>query len=453
MSIIRPRLNDFYKIGILQEKTDFAIPFLDEDLPLYVDPFLLWKSPSQQDQTLHLGLITAFRSILNMENSKAISALQTISECNEVGLGGSAKKRGHKIGESLAQKIIENYGYIKKSVGREIQHLEEIQLMTDQIGKDRISDFTCSILKSFLIDFTIDQSKKTGLPLTDITLTDVYDLRKEVLIEVNVALPINPIDQKPILLVPKRWLRYSPWINYEDYFEHHYLKEYAEEGVEPPNRFDVLHYNRENYDLVVQYIQKKEKTYEDCKNDPLFKAIPILSAKRTLNEIKKLPTGKSDNSDKKYEDHMCKLLPSLLYPHLDFAQEQSRTESGTLIRDLIFYNNRSSNVLAEFWEKFSCHQLVFELKNVKELDRDHLNQLNRYLNQSFGSVGILVTRNAPPKNIIKNIIDLWSGQRKCILVLTDEDIELMVTVFESKQRDPIEILNMKYSEFVRSCPS
>ena len=42
--IIRPRLNDYYKILLNQDRIDFFIPFLDEDLPLYVDPFLLWKS-------------------------------------------------------------------------------------------------------------------------------------------------------------------------------------------------------------------------------------------------------------------------------------------------------------------------------------------------------------------------------------------------------------------------
>jgi hypothetical protein len=34
------------------------------------------------------------------------------------------------------------------------------------------------------------------------------------------------------------------------------------------------------------------------------------------------------------------LMPSLLYPQLDFATAQSRTDSGVSIRDLVFYNNR-----------------------------------------------------------------------------------------------------------------
>ena len=44
MALIRPRLNDYYGLPFTQEAVDFAIPFLDEDVPLYLDPFLLWKS-------------------------------------------------------------------------------------------------------------------------------------------------------------------------------------------------------------------------------------------------------------------------------------------------------------------------------------------------------------------------------------------------------------------------
>jgi hypothetical protein len=33
---------------------------LDEDIPLYLDPFFLWKSPSLQDKSLHTSLINCF---------------------------------------------------------------------------------------------------------------------------------------------------------------------------------------------------------------------------------------------------------------------------------------------------------------------------------------------------------------------------------------------------------
>ncbi len=70
MTLIRPRLTDHHNILLAQEEIDFAIPYLDEDLPLYVDPFLLWKSPSQQDNALHSILINSFNHLGYLVNHK-----------------------------------------------------------------------------------------------------------------------------------------------------------------------------------------------------------------------------------------------------------------------------------------------------------------------------------------------------------------------------------------------
>ena len=96
---------------------------------------------------------------------------------------------------------------------------------------------------------------------------------------------------------------------------------------------------------------------EDCKNDPLFSQIPVLSAKRKLMELLKLKTGKEDGADWRYEDLSAELLSSLFYPHLDFAQTQSRTDSGRHIRDLIFYNNRDIDFLDEIFTEYKNRQL------------------------------------------------------------------------------------------------
>ena len=78
------------------------------------------------------------------------------------------------------------------------------------------------------------------------------------------------------------------------------------------------------------------------------------------------------------------MLPSLLYPHLDFAAEQSRTEGGTLIRDLVFYNNREHPFLSDLFDDFDARQIVFEIKNVKSISQDNINQLNQYMTNNLG---------------------------------------------------------------------
>lgn len=457
MNIIRPRLNDFYNIPITQEEVDFAIPFIDEDIPLYVDPFLLWKSPSMQDNSLHISITNSFNNlgflVKQNKNQEAIDILIKASECSEVGLGNSKNKEGKRIGENIAKNILRQFIEIPQIEKSGFIHFEEIQLLVDNISKDRISDITCNFILSFLVDFTIEQCEKYGIPIEKVKLDYIYNIKKNKFEEEETHLPINPYNNKPIIFTPKRWLRHIPWINTDDYFNSYYIKNLLKDGDEFPDRIKLLGFNRHNYDIVKTYTAIKEKEFENCKHDPLFSQIPITSAKRKINTIIKLPTGKTDNADIKFEDNVCQLMASLLYPHLDFAKEQSRTESGMQIRDLIFYNNITTDFLKEIYEQYNCKQIVMELKNVQEVKQEHILQLNRYLKDQFGNFGIIVTRNPPPKKVIKNTIDLWSAQRKCILILHDSDLKLMTQVFESKQRNPIEIIKKKYIEFTRACPS
>jgi len=455
MTLIRPRLNDFHNLPFRQDEVDFAIPFLDEDIPLYVDPFLLWKSPSLQDNSLHTAIVNSFNHIgytYSKRNEKeALDALILASECNEVGLGSSRKRKGHPIGKKLANDVLSLFKSIPQINKCGFVHFEEIQLLVDNIAKDRVSDIACTFLKSFLIDYTIQSCKELNIPLEKCQQI-VYNYKTNCYEDESTYLPLNPENKEPIIFVPKRWLRYSTWIQYDDYFSSYFFPEVDEKSVNKNDRVAVLTFNRVNYDLLQVYIGIKEKSREDCKNDPLFNPIPVISAKKKFSVIKKLPTGVDNKADKEFENLSGQLLSSMLYPHLDFAAMQSRTDSGVLIRDLIFYNNRSFDFLADIYDNYDCRQIVIEMKNVKQIEREHINQLNRYLNDQFGRFGIILTRNKPPKNILKNTIDLWSGQRRCILILDDSDIGMMTEVFESKQRMPIEVLKKKYVEFTRMCP-
>ncbi len=456
MSLVRPRLTDYYGVLAPQAEVDFAIPFLDEDLPLAVDPFLLWKSPSQQDNALHLAIINAFNHLGYLMRKgrceDAARLLVAASECDEVGLGLSHERKGKRIGLGTAQDILSLFRDVPSYHEGGFAHVEEIQLFVDGIGRDRISDLTCSFIKSFLIDFTIDQCEKYRIPAEDSEIPAVYSHRLNKFESERVRLPINPEDRKPLLFVPKRWLRRVPWLNFDEYFSSYCPAERIDPSGKP-DRVRVLNFNRQNYDIVRDYVAAKELERNDCKNDPLFTQIPVTSAKASLKAIRQLPTGITDSNDKKFEREASRLLASLLYPQLDFASVQSRTESGVLIRDLIFYNNPRHAFLSELLKVYGSRQMVFELKNVKALEREHINQLNRYLKDEFGDFGILVTRNAPPKAMKRNLIDLWAGRRVCILTLTDSDLEQMVQLYESRQRDPIDVLNRNYVEFMRECPS
>ena len=458
MSLIRPRLTDYYGISSAQAELDFAIPFFSEDIPLYVDPFLLWRSPSQQDQALHTSLVNSFNRLNWLlrkgRDGEAVQNLILASECDEVGLGVSLTRKGKRIGEGAAREILELFRRIPEYGQFGFTHFEEIQLYVEGISRDRVSDIACNFLKSFLVDYTIEHCLKLGIPIVKVRLETLYDYKEQRFApDVEVELPVNPESGAPILVVPKRWLRYVPWISFDDYFATACPKDDVINAQGSEERIQVLLFNRANYGAIAEYVKAKERTSADCHNDPLFKQIPVISARRKLNEIKRLPSGAENKADKKYEDAVAQLMASLLYPHLDFAATQSRSEGGATIRDLVFYNNRSVDFLKEILDDYRSRQLVMELKNVRAIERDHINQLNRYLTNEFGAFGVLVTRNPLPKAMFRNTVELWSGQRRCIISLTDSDLELMVEVFDSQQRQPIEVLKKKYLEFRRACPS
>lgn len=439
-----------------QSELDFAIPFLDEDIPLYVDPFLLWRSPSYQDKGLHQIILAAFNSFGTLvrqgRKDEATAQLILSSECDEVGLGTSGQKKGKRIGEAKSREILALFERVPFYQQNGFRHIEEIQLFVDGIGKDRISDISCNFIKSFLIDYTAQECNTLGIPTVKTRVPNVYNVDQRNFEAVTASVPVHPQTGNPLLFVPKRWLRHTPWINYDTYFKDFCPQDDIAHEGEELTRVKVLTYNRDNYGVIDSYIKAKERTFEDCASDPLFTQIPIISARRKLAEIKKLPTGKTNNADIQYEKHIGQLLPSLLYPHLDFAQEQARTDSNVSIRDLIFYNSTTHPFLRQIMSDYNSRQVTFEMKNVNSIERIHVDQLNRYLKDNLGNFGVFVTRNPLKRPQFSSTIDLWSGQRKSIISLTDADIEQMVELFESKQRAPIDVIVKKYNEFRRACP-
>ena len=171
--LIRPRLTEHYGIFVPQKDLPFAIPHLDEDLPLYLDPFLLWKSPSQQDQALHFLIINSFNHLgaLLKKGERDHAAEQRVlaSECDEISLGHSSTGRGKRVGTKQANEILDVFERIPAYDERGFRHIEEAQFYVDGIAKDRISDIAASFLKSFLIDFTMDEAERLGLPLQTCT--------------------------------------------------------------------------------------------------------------------------------------------------------------------------------------------------------------------------------------------------------------------------------------------
>jgi hypothetical protein len=458
-SIVNPRLIDVFGADFTQDDVDFAIPRLHEDIPLYVDPFLLWVSADPEYQDMHARVLGFFRLVSDhVRSGHAAAAAQLLAGCHEpqaMGLGYTAgSRRGNNIGAGLIASMLAAHEAVPQLLDGGIRHLEELQLVIPKFAEDRLSDTASSILKDFFIDYTQRQCDEHGIPTRKTRLGNMYSPSRNMWIPAPEAqLPFNPVDDTPILLVPLDLLRHLPWINYEHYFR----SSFSTRVLQPAGRDArvakeaVLQFNARNYVEVERYVTERERLGSQCKPDPLFRPLSVSTLKSRLKTLLALPTGSTDGADREYEALVHDILCSMLYPTLELAESRVRTASGAHIRDLIFYNDGKTDFWKDLRERYEARQPVFELKNVKSLETEHVNQLYRYLDDEFGRLGILVTRNPMPKPILRNAVDLHSSKRVAVLCLDDRDLELMIAMAEAG-RSPADVLKKKFVEFTRLLP-
>ena len=148
---------------ILEEYGAFDIS-LHADLPLFIDPFLLFNSDKDEYQTLHEGMIEYLRFLRDKAARGGISkgllqAWYTFSEVSQNWLGYSVTgNRGSGLGPSFAralnanlQTVFANFGSERVTKG---SHLEKLTLIERGVGRDNISDFCTNLIKDYLLRYT-----------------------------------------------------------------------------------------------------------------------------------------------------------------------------------------------------------------------------------------------------------------------------------------------------------
>ncbi len=154
--------------GISQYDVDFVIPREGVDIPLGIDPFLLFKSRDPEYRELHGLVLNVFNAGVASVRAGDIAvarSILTFPEVPEIGLGYTqGGRRGSGVGTRLTDLIIETLSGSPQLVERGVRHIEEMQLLSAGIGPDRISDIVANILKRFLISYTQRHCKIWGVP-------------------------------------------------------------------------------------------------------------------------------------------------------------------------------------------------------------------------------------------------------------------------------------------------
>ncbi len=134
------------------------------DLPLFIDPFLLFNSKKPEYQKLHSGIINYLRhlrdkSIKGNVPDGRIKSLYRFSEVKQNWLGfckdgNTGRGLGGKFANSLNSNLVSIFANFGMEQLTSSSHLEKLCLIDQGVGRDMISDFTTNLIKDYLLSYT-----------------------------------------------------------------------------------------------------------------------------------------------------------------------------------------------------------------------------------------------------------------------------------------------------------
>ena len=147
----------------LEEFGAFNVALVN-DLPLFVDPFLLYDSPKPAYKELHDGIIAYLcflrdRAVKGELTSGTILHWLLFKEVRQNWLGFSKTGNvGTGLGPDFARALARNLTTALADFGNETishgSHLEKLGLLSGGVGRDHLSDFTTNLIKGYLLEYT-----------------------------------------------------------------------------------------------------------------------------------------------------------------------------------------------------------------------------------------------------------------------------------------------------------
>ncbi len=220
---------DFFNVETLDLDNYGAFNIsLINDLPLFIDPFLLFGSTKPEYQALHNSIL----EYLTFLKEKAEIGVNQVSQIkswylfpevkqNWFGystIGNSGSGLGLKFGRAFSSSIHIVFDDLGNEIVTQSSHLEKAGLFEIGVGKDNISDFTTNLVKEYLLNYTenfaIKHIDKTFLQRINVDKV-YFDYRLERWMPKEFTLPF--IFNDYVILTPRDILtKDDNWINSND---------------------------------------------------------------------------------------------------------------------------------------------------------------------------------------------------------------------------------------------
>lgn len=265
--------------GIIpSRKDDWFDPVLSLDTPLFLDPFLLYEEEKGVFEGSHREIIRFFDSVFqliaksggNKESLRYQKVLDILlfPEVEELCLGFATKgTKGSGTGRGSSRTIASALWAAIQAGLVEIRHFEEIGILHEGIGADRISDITAGILRRRLVAYTNAICRRHKVPVQTFRYQHgYYDFEQERWRPIKVELPYNSHSNKAVLLVPRHYLKTLPTINAEDFWDYSYTNqneiirnEFNYDVSRGVSKRNIVELARRHPELLQAYVGEAEK--------------------------------------------------------------------------------------------------------------------------------------------------------------------------------------------------
>lgn len=263
------------------------------DLPLFIDPMLIFNSEKPDYKILHENIIKYFHFLAKKSEQKLekgdIKLWYTFNEvCNNWFGYALEGNKGSALDIEFGYFLYKNIKFVlhtnQISSG---EHVEKIMLLYDGSGRDKISDMTVNLIKGYLCEYTQEFAKKylKGKDCRNFPVDRVeFNYLTESFITKEYYLPflINEKgEEEYILLTPSDILRKNePSINRDNFLKNNRkVREHIEN--------DVLRTQVNNY--IAKAVGEYERTQRENKKKPSERKIRAIEKESFSEMVKEHP--------------------------------------------------------------------------------------------------------------------------------------------------------------------
>ncbi len=310
---------------------------LVNDLPLFIDPFLLFNSEKEEYQTLHSDIIR-YLSFLREQSAQGtlsdglVKNWYSFPEVKQTWLGFSLSgNKGSGLGHDFARGLNENLNLLFPDFGAEKitkdSHLEKLCLVKDGVGRDSISDFTTNLIKGYLLEYTQTFAQKhIDAKFRDVRVVEKvkFNYKTRSWMPARYELPI--FDNDYVILTPFDLLtKDDTWINKDDLVsQFHYIPEAI------PNEELRAQVNNYFHGLLTEDAKKKQvdaAIIKTLKEFPELLDYYIKRKEETGEQASELSYQKVMDTQRFFLDNTIKLTGILEEQASNYLPEDTLSES------------------------------------------------------------------------------------------------------------------------------